>query len=52
MTSTYLAEPAKVLAAQGIAQYAWLLVALPLLGAAILLIGGRRPRPRRARTHR
>ncbi|GAA4001107.1 NADH-quinone oxidoreductase subunit L [Allokutzneria multivorans] len=42
MTSTYLAEPAKVLAAQGIAQYAWLLIVLPLLGAAILLISGRR----------
>ena len=29
-------------AATGIAAYGWLLVALPLLGAAILLLGGRR----------
>ena len=29
-------------AATGVTAYAWLLVALPLLGAAILLLGGRR----------
>ena len=29
-------------AASGVTAYAWLLVALPLLGAAILLLGGRR----------
>ena len=29
-------------AATGIAAYGWLLVALPLFGAAILLVGGRR----------
>src|SRR3954447_11605147 len=29
-------------AATGITAYAWLLIALPLLGAAVLLLGGRR----------
>src|SRR5881227_212139 len=29
-------------AASGVSSFAWLLIALPLLGAAILLIGGRR----------
>src|SRR3954462_9680036 len=29
-------------AATGVTAYAWLLVALPLLGAAVLLLGGRR----------
>lgn len=32
----------EVLAAGGIAQYAWLLVALPAAGALVLLVGGRR----------
>ncbi|HOF64857.1 MAG TPA: NADH-quinone oxidoreductase subunit L, partial [Dermatophilaceae bacterium] len=36
-------EPgAATLGASGITAYAWLLVALPLLGAAVLLLGGRR----------
>ncbi|APU12610.1 NADH dehydrogenase subunit L [Actinoalloteichus sp. GBA129-24] len=34
-----LAEPS---IAEGVAQYAWLLVALPLIGAVVLLIGGKR----------
>ncbi len=34
-------EPAAASAATGITAYAWLLVALPLLGAAVLLLGGR-----------
>ncbi len=34
-------EPAAAAAATGITAYAWLLVALPLLGAAVLLFGGR-----------
>ena len=29
-------------AAEGISAYGWLLVALPMLGAAVLLLGGRR----------
>jgi NADH-quinone oxidoreductase subunit L len=33
---------APVGAAEGVAQYAWLLVALPALGALVLLLGGRR----------
>jgi NADH-quinone oxidoreductase subunit L len=33
---------AEVAPASGLASYAWLLIALPALGAAILLIGGRR----------
>ncbi|AUS79125.1 NADH-quinone oxidoreductase subunit L [Actinoalloteichus sp. AHMU CJ021] len=38
---TFLAvqEP---LAASGVAEYGWLLIALPLFGAAVLLLGGRR----------
>ena len=36
------AAPGALPAASGPAAYAWLLVAFPLLGAAILLIGGRR----------
>jgi NADH-quinone oxidoreductase subunit L len=32
----------EVLAAEGTAQYAWLLVALPAFGALVLLVGGRR----------
>ncbi len=36
------AEGATAVAASGVTAYAWLLVALPLLGAAILLLGGRR----------
>ncbi|MGH3979647.1 MAG: NADH-quinone oxidoreductase subunit L [Pseudonocardiaceae bacterium] len=32
----------EVLPAEGLAQYAWLLVALPALGALVLLVGGRR----------
>ena len=35
-------EGAALAAATGPAAYAWLLVALPLLGAAVLLVGGRR----------
>ncbi|OLT26112.1 NADH-quinone oxidoreductase subunit L [Nocardiopsis sp. CNR-923] len=45
MTShAYLAaEPAAAVAADGtVLSYAWLLIALPLAGAAILLLGGRR----------
>ncbi len=34
-------EPGAATAATGITAYAWLLVALPLLGAAVLLFGGR-----------
>ena len=34
--------PGQLPAATGVTAYAWLLVALPLLGAAILLVGGRR----------
>lgn len=34
--------PAPVAAATGITAYAWLLIALPALGAALLLVGGRR----------
>ncbi|HEY8371881.1 MAG TPA: NADH-quinone oxidoreductase subunit L [Pseudonocardiaceae bacterium] len=33
---------AEVQAADGVARYAWLLVALPAFGAAVLLLGGRR----------
>ena len=35
-------EPAHALAASGVFSLTWLLVALPLLGAAVLLLGGRR----------
>ncbi len=38
---TLAAAEGAVQAASGVTAYAWLLVALPLLGAAILLIGGR-----------
>ena len=41
MTTT-LQAAAEVGAAEGTAQYAWLLVALPAFGALVLLIGGRR----------
>ncbi len=37
-----LPQAAEVSSASGLAQYAWLLVALPAAGAAILLLGGRR----------
>jgi NADH-quinone oxidoreductase subunit L len=42
--STYLAaaEPQSVAEATGVLSLTWLLVALPLLGAAVLLLGGRR----------
>ena len=40
MTSLSLTEV--VADASGASAYAWLLIALPLLGAAILLLGGRR----------
>ena len=36
------AVPAEAAAASGVQSLAWLLVALPLLGAAVLLLGGRR----------
>jgi NADH-quinone oxidoreductase subunit L len=36
------AQAAGVGAAEGLAQYAWLLVALPAAGALVLLVGGRR----------
>jgi NADH-quinone oxidoreductase subunit L len=39
---TSLVTQGDVAAATGITAYAWLLVALPLLGAAVLLVGGRR----------
>ncbi|MFC7489906.1 MULTISPECIES: NADH-quinone oxidoreductase subunit L [unclassified Knoellia] len=39
--SLLLAAEGEVAAATGITAYAWLLVAFPLLGAAILLLGGR-----------
>jgi NADH-quinone oxidoreductase subunit L len=44
MSSTYLAaaETHSVAEATGILSLTWLLVALPLLGAAVLLLGGRR----------
>ncbi len=44
MTSTYLAaaETGPVAEATGILSLTWLLIALPLLGAAVLLLGGRR----------
>ena len=42
MTSLVTASAATAGAAPG---YAWLLIGLPLLGAAILLLGGRRPHP-------
>ena len=45
-TSTYAAglasQSGEALAATGITSAAWLLIALPLLGAAVLLLGGRR----------
>ncbi|MDQ2755038.1 MAG: NADH-quinone oxidoreductase subunit L, partial [Actinomycetota bacterium] len=42
-TAPPLAEaPAPAVAATGITSYAWLLVALPALGAAVLLLGGKR----------
>ncbi len=34
--------PAPTVAASGVTSYAWLLVALPALGAAVLLLGGKR----------
>ena len=34
--------PAEGLAASGLLTWSWLLIALPLLGAAVLLLGGRR----------
>ncbi|MDN5765668.1 MAG: NADH-quinone oxidoreductase subunit L [Humibacillus sp.] len=37
-----LAHDGEAHAATGVSTYAWLLVALPLLGAAVLMIGGRR----------
>ncbi len=37
-----MSEPLAVSAAEGLAQYAWLLVALPAAGALVLLVGGRR----------
>ena len=35
-------EPMVAGAANGVSSVAWLLIALPLLGAAVLLLGGRR----------
>ena len=40
-TAATTAEPAAAAAATGVTAYAWLLVALPLVGAAVLLFGGR-----------
>src|SRR5229473_7181518 len=37
--------PPGPLHATGIQDYAWLLLALPLLGAAVLLLGGKRTNP-------
>jgi NADH-quinone oxidoreductase subunit L len=47
VTSTYLAaaETGAVAEATGILSLTWLLIALPLLGAAVLLLGGRRTDP-------
>jgi len=41
-TSLLALAPAVETPASGVEQYAWLLVGLPLLGAALLLLGGRR----------
>jgi NADH-quinone oxidoreductase subunit L len=40
-TAATTSEPAAAAAATGVTAYAWLLVALPLLGAAVLLFGGK-----------
>ena len=48
MTTTTLlaaAEPGQVGAASGVFALSWLLIALPLAGAAVLLLGGRRLDP-------
>ena len=47
MTTTYLAaaEQGQAAAASGIFGLTWLLIALPLAGAAVLLLGGRRTDP-------
>ena len=45
MIATNLAAGAEVSGATGLGQYAWLLLALPAFGAAVLLIGGRRTNP-------
>ncbi|NNM47550.1 NADH-quinone oxidoreductase subunit L [Knoellia sp. DB2414S] len=42
LAAAVTSEPAAAHAATGITAYAWLLVALPALGAAVLLLGGRR----------
>ena len=42
MTPNLIAAAVEPVAATGAISAAWLLVALPLLGAAVLLLGGRR----------